>query len=133
MRSSRRWCVHASTKGRFNMSRIKERKVWLGIVLSGYLFVWPGSLAVTAQELPKAENDNRSENGKSAGIVHQPNLTYCTVNGKALQLDLVCPKVGAGPFPAVVLLHGTGPFTKGRIGMIPLAQELARNGYVAIA
>jgi acetyl esterase/lipase len=32
-----------------------------------------------------------------------------------------------------VLLHGTGPFTKGRIGMIPLAQELARNGYVAIA
>jgi acetyl esterase/lipase len=48
-------------------------------------------------------------------------------------LDVVFPKVGNGPFPAVILLHGTGPANQGKKGMLPLAQELARQGYVAIA
>jgi acetyl esterase/lipase len=48
-------------------------------------------------------------------------------------LDLVGPKSGEGPFPAVILLHGVGPANKGRNGLLASAQELARKGYVGIA
>lgn len=37
----------------------------------------------------------------------EKNITYATVNGVNLQLDLAVPKEG-GPFPAVVCLHGGG-------------------------
>jgi len=107
------------------------RMVGMSAVLAICFWVSLGSRVPA--DTPKTETGKTPAAEASEEIVHQPNLTYRTVNGKALQLDLVCPKLGAGPFPAVVLVHGTGPFTKGRIGMIPLAQELARNGYVAIA
>jgi acetyl esterase/lipase len=43
------------------------------------------------------------------------------------------PIQGKGPFPAVIVLHGTGPFNKGRQGFRLLGQRLARQGYVALA
>jgi acetyl esterase/lipase len=69
----------------------------------------------------------------SEGIIHQPDLTYHSVDGKPLMLDMVFPQSGPGPFPAVIFLHGAGPASKGRKGCVPWAKELARKGYAAVA
>jgi acetyl esterase/lipase len=50
-----------------------------------------------------------------------------------LKLDLTMPIQGKGPFPAVIILHGTGPLNNGRQGFRLLGQRLARKGYVALA
>jgi acetyl esterase/lipase len=50
-----------------------------------------------------------------------------------LKLDLTMPIQGKGPFPAVIILHGTGPLNNGRKGFRLLGQRLARKGYVALA
>jgi acetyl esterase/lipase len=67
------------------------------------------------------------------GVCYRPDLTYRTVGSKALQLDLAFPRTGTGPFPAVVILHGTGLLSQGRKVNVPLALELAGRGYVAAA
>src|SRR5262249_32707918 len=66
-------------------------------------------------------------------VVYLPDLTYRTARPRELKLDLLLPGRGPGPFPAVILLHGAGPFNKGRKGLLPFAEELARKGYVAAA
>jgi acetyl esterase/lipase len=48
-------------------------------------------------------------------------------------LDVSYPSQGEGPYPAVVLLPGAGPASKGRKGLIAWATKLAQNGYVGIA
>jgi acetyl esterase/lipase len=50
-----------------------------------------------------------------------------------LKLDLTMPTQGKGPFPAVLVFHGTGPLNRGRKGFKLLGQRLARQGYVALA
>ncbi len=107
--------------------------VWLGVVLSSCLLVSLDNNQGTAAELPKKQDAKRGDSGSSVGVVHQADLTYRTVGGKPLMLDLVCPQSGVGPFPAVILLHGAGPANKGRKGTVPLAQEVARKGFVGIA
>ncbi len=37
-----------------------------------------------------------------------PNLTYATLDGQPLQLDIYLPPSGPGPFPLVVWIHGGG-------------------------
>lgn len=114
---------------RNDLARVACQAAFLGICLSISL----GSQSARADDSAKPENSKPGDTTTAIGVVHHPNLKYRTVNCKALMLDVVSPKVGAGPFPAVVLIHGTGPFSKGKEGMIPLAQEVARNGFVAIA
>jgi acetyl esterase/lipase len=66
-------------------------------------------------------------------VVYCPDLTYGTAGQVPLMLDLAYPKVGTGPFPTVVVLHGAGPLTKGRKVYVPLVLDLAARGYVAAA
>jgi acetyl esterase/lipase len=61
-----------------------------------------------------------------------PDLTYCKIKDRALQLDLAYPTAGKGPFPVVVFIHGTGPLSQGRKYNLPQVFELAQKGYVAV-
>jgi acetyl esterase/lipase len=86
-----------------------------------------------AADTPKGETGRTPASEISDGIIHQPDLTYHSIEGKPLMLDMVFPQSGPGPFPAVILLHGSGPANKGRKGMVFLANEMARKGYVGVA
>jgi acetyl esterase/lipase len=66
-------------------------------------------------------------------VQYCPDLTYRLVGKQELKLDLAYPRQGKGPFPAVILIHGTGLLNQGRKGHVPLALELAKRGYVAAA
>jgi acetyl esterase/lipase len=118
--------------------------VWPTAILASCLLVSLDNKRVTAQQLPEKENAKvggsagyagvpASPSRDLAGVVERPDLIYRTINGKTLMLDIVCPQSGDGPFPAVILLHGAGPANKGRKGMAPLAQLLARQRYVGIS
>jgi acetyl esterase/lipase len=91
--------------------------------------------SVTADDKATRKPDPKRE-AKEAGpkIV---TVCYCTIgkgkNKQELKLDLTIPIQGKGPFPAVIVLHGTGPFNRGRKGFRLLGRRLARQGYVALA
>jgi acetyl esterase/lipase len=68
----------------------------------------------------------------SADIVHCPDLSYSQTDTGTLQLDLVMPGDGAGPFPTVVIIHAIGPWAKDRKAYLPQANEFAREGYVGV-
>ncbi|MBA4064685.1 MAG: alpha/beta hydrolase [Isosphaera sp.] len=77
-------------------------------------------------------------------VAVERNVTYATVGGDKLQLDIAVPP-GDGPFPCVVMLHGgawtlggRGEFTAGRRGKDGKAgpswiELAAEKGYVAAA
>src|SRR5260370_21281998 len=67
-----------------------------------------------------------------AGVKYCPDVEYRKTDKVWLELDLAYPVQGDGPFPVVVILHGTG-ISLGRKATVPLAFELAQRGYVAIA
>jgi acetyl esterase/lipase len=64
-------------------------------------------------------------------IAVTPNLTYATVDGVNLQLDLAVPKEGEGPFPAIVLIHGGGWSGGNRHAFRAKMEDAAKRGYVA--
>jgi acetyl esterase/lipase len=69
-----------------------------------------------------------------AGVKFTPDLTYLkTEKGASLQLDIAMPAKGDAALPAVVIIHGTGGFSKGRKANVPLMFELAEKGYVGVA
>jgi acetyl esterase/lipase len=66
-------------------------------------------------------------------IKSQYNLTYCSVNGRALHLDVFSPKgKPKALIPAVLFIHGGGWRSGDRSQHVPLAQQVAAKGYVTI-
>jgi acetyl esterase/lipase len=69
----------------------------------------------------------------SAGTVHE-NIAYGAANGETLLLDIFEPSGNSDPRrPAVILIHGGGWTSFDKSTMRPLAQFLARSGFVAVA
>ena len=67
------------------------------------------------------------------GVVAKENLVYAEYGNRALALDLFMPENSAqGLYPAVVLIHGGGWRSGDRSQNVPIAQQLAANGYVAV-
>lgn len=64
-------------------------------------------------------------------VEYKPDVTYATVDGEDLQLDLATPKGLDHPVPAVVVIHGGGWSGGKRQDMAPFAKKLAEHGYVA--
>jgi hypothetical protein len=91
------------------------------------------ALSVLASPAP-AQKASTTDGADSVpkGVEFCPNLTYCKLKDRELKLDLAYPTTGKGPFPAVVLIHGSGRFSKGRKFNLPQVFELAQKGYVAV-
>ena len=67
------------------------------------------------------------------GVRAQTNLTYCTPGSRALQLDVFYPMTKRRQrLPAVLLIHGGGWRSGDRSQHVPLAQQLAGRGIVAV-
>ena len=60
------------------------------------------------------------------------NVAYKEANGAPLMLDVLTPAEGAGPFPAVVIVHGGLWLTNDRLQYRDFALGLARRGFAAV-
>jgi hypothetical protein len=69
--------------------------------LTAVWLVWAGMGMAGAQDAPGGLK-------VPDGVIFEKGITYGTAAGQALLLDLAKPKEGAGPFPALVLVHGGG-------------------------
>jgi acetyl esterase/lipase len=67
-----------------------------------------------------------------AGVVFEKNIEYSNPDDQHLQLNMARPKEGAGPFPAVICIHGGGFRAGTRDGFNGLCLQLAERGYVAV-
>ncbi|QJX48521.1 alpha/beta hydrolase [Hymenobacter taeanensis] len=67
------------------------------------------------------------------GVKSQANVAYCTRGTHALQLDVFYTKHKRRQLvPAVLIVHGGGWRSGDRSQHVPLAQQLAGKGYVAV-
>ena len=67
----------------------------------------------------------------SSDVIFEPNIEYANPDNEHLQLNLARPKEGAGPFPAVICIHGGGFRAGSREGYNKLRESLAQKGFVA--
>lgn len=65
-------------------------------------------------------------------VVLERGLEFSNPDNQHLQLDLARPRDGAGPFPAIVCIHGGGFRAGTREGYDALCVTLAQQGYVAV-
>jgi acetyl esterase/lipase len=85
------------------------------------------STSQTPAQMPAASMEN-------APIVTQPDVTYGTVGGHPLLLDIYQPAASAsGLRPAVILIHGGGWTSFDKTTMHGMATFLARSGFVAFS
>lgn len=61
------------------------------------------------------------------------NVVYADYGNRKLHLDLFIPKKNDKLFPAVILVHGGGWHSGNKSHQIPMAVELAKNGFVTAA
>jgi acetyl esterase/lipase len=85
-------------------------------------------MADLAKSHPEA---SRVDDGPVPGVAEFPDITYATVDGSGLGLDLYRP-VGSEILPAVVVIHGGGWLSGDRRMERPLARHLAARGFVAV-
>lgn len=65
-------------------------------------------------------------------VTFEAGIEYAKPDGQHLQLNMARPKVGDGPFPAVVCIHGGGFRAGNRQSYDGLCIKLAQRGYVAV-
>jgi acetyl esterase/lipase len=88
---------------------------------------------IVAAALLDAAARARGDGPGAAQVTTAYNLVYARAGGTALKLDLARPAESAGPFPAMVVIHG-GAWRMGQKSLMRgMLQEFARRGYVAIA
>ena len=68
-----------------------------------------------------------------ANVSFKPDLVYGKAGDIPLMLDLALPKGGKGPYPAILIFHGTGPGTGERAAMREYTLALAQHGFAAMA
>jgi acetyl esterase/lipase len=65
-------------------------------------------------------------------VTFEPGIEYTNPDNQHLKLDLARPRIGNGPFPAILCIHGGGFRAGNREGYDGLCLRLAEHGYVAI-
>ena len=68
---------------------------------------------------------------EGAAVDYKPDVTYATVAGEELKLDLASPKGLDHAVPAIVVIHGGGWMAGKRQDMTAIAKDAAAHGYVA--
>jgi acetyl esterase/lipase len=69
-----------------------------------------------------------------AGLTYLQDQLYCMPDKDTkLMADVLLPKAGNGPYPAVVCLHGGGWVKGSRKTNLPIMIKLAEAGYVAVS
>lgn len=66
-----------------------------------------------------------------ANVEFVPDITYATVDGEELKLNLSRPKDAAKPLPLVLVIHGGGWAAGNRNGHNDLTWKFAQQGYVS--
>jgi acetyl esterase/lipase len=89
---------------------------------SAFLFLFIAFSAAVADE-PKAKEDVKTFY----------DVVYTNAGGTELKLDVARPASGAGPFPAVLAIHGGGWQHGNKNDMRPVLLQLAREGFVAVS
>jgi acetyl esterase/lipase len=64
------------------------------------------------------------------GVELKKDVVYASPGGRDLHLDLYLPKAGAGPFPAVVYIHGGGWVNGSKTAFQRQAAYMATKGFV---
>jgi acetyl esterase/lipase len=68
------------------------------------------------------------------GVTAKENITYRQLTDRSLSLDIFYPsRENRRGYPGVVMIHGGGWRSGDRSQCVPIAQQLAANGYVAVA
>lgn len=98
-----------------------RRWLWLGGI------VGVCGLGVVVWAFASGATDKRPQSRQHADLV------FARPGDEVLRLDMALPAEGAGPFPAVVCLHGGGWTGGSRKQMAQTLEVLARRGYVAVA
>jgi pectinesterase len=104
-----------------------KRAILLLLVLIPFLLA-----GIQAQKAPWS-----SPGGPDSQVVIQDrverllDITYATRDERPLKLDLYRPKLGDGPFPGIVLIHGEDPEDRGKSHYEELANHLAARGFVS--
>lgn len=91
------------------------------LAAAALLFLGAGPLSAQNAEPPVPE-----------GVVFERGIEYANPDNQHLQVNLARPKDGAGPFPAVVCIHGGGFRAGKRESLDKLCLTLAQRGYVAV-
>jgi acetyl esterase/lipase len=101
------------------------------LVTSSSLFANAFTIEVVEEQMRgRYPNARRAEAILPPGVVAYENIPYVQRGDVALQLDLYRPP-GAGPFPAVIMVHGGGWDAGSRQMERAFTQRLAGLGYVA--
>jgi acetyl esterase/lipase len=74
------------------------------------------ALGLAAQEIPTPPAD----------VILQTDIDYSRVGGR-LAMDVVMPRAGKGPFPAVICIHGGGFRAGNRASFLPIATSSPRR------
>jgi acetyl esterase/lipase len=93
------------------------------LLLPTVIFILAAVARVAAQNAQPAVPD---------GVVFEQGIEFANPDNQHLQVNLARPKDGAGPFPAVVCIHGGGFRAGKRESYDKLCLTLAQHGYVAI-
>ena len=78
-----------------------------------------GALAQKTPEVPES-------------VTFEPGIEYTNPDNQHLKLDLARPRIGNGPFPAILCIHGGGFRAGNRESYDGLCLRLAEHGYVAV-
>lgn len=66
------------------------------------------------------------------GVTVDADVVFSSPNGRDLRLDLFAPEGGAGPFPAVLFIQGSGHNGNNKVHFWREAAHLARDSFIAI-
>ena len=71
---------------------------------------------------------------RTGGIIEKRNLVYLVLdNGRQLHLDVFFPRKNRKkPKPGILMIHGGGWISGAKENLIPMAQHLAKQGYVTV-